>query len=226
MIRHGDAPYLECSSQGDQRFSAFYARIQARDNRTIEEIYQSSKIFDDGRTGLNWREAKGRQAINQQDCAALYSTLWDEYLKEQPSLLPVLTAASGLSDKFGQPGRCCQATELWRIRGQERARAAQAPLPLPLPPPPPRKYAPAAQSTLPAPGRDPNTPSGLTPLEAFSRLETLIRNAQERGHEQFPPSPYLDADHEYQDSLIQTVRDRLSKQPSITPASSREIERD
>ena len=38
-------------------------------------------------------------------------------LFENPGLLDVLRAASGLSDIFGQPGHCCQATELWRIRG-------------------------------------------------------------------------------------------------------------
>ena len=44
MIKHGNPPYLECSSRGDKRFSAFYARIKGK---TIEEIYQSAKIFAD-----------------------------------------------------------------------------------------------------------------------------------------------------------------------------------
>lgn len=48
MIRHGKAPFLECSSRGDKRFSAFYAFLQTGD--TIESIYQSSKMFD-GRKG-------------------------------------------------------------------------------------------------------------------------------------------------------------------------------
>lgn len=113
MIRHGIAPFLECSSKGDKRFSAFYARVNGR---SIEDQYQAAKIFADGTTGLSWRAAKGRLAVNQAECAALYSRLWDQYIAAHPELHPVLLAASGVSDIFGQPGRVCQATELWRIR--------------------------------------------------------------------------------------------------------------
>lgn len=116
MIRHGEPPFLECSSRGDRRFSAFYARIHRRGDRSIEEIYQASKVFEGGVTGLSWREAKGRKAINADVCAALYAKLWDEYILENPEYLAILRAADGLSDMFGQPGHCCQATELWRIR--------------------------------------------------------------------------------------------------------------
>ena len=113
MIRLGCAPYLECSSRGDKRFSAFYARVGGR---SIEEIYQAAKVFDDELTELTWREAKGRKAQNQTEVAALYSHLWDVYIAAHPELLDVLRAASGLSDMFGQEGHCCQAVELWRIR--------------------------------------------------------------------------------------------------------------
>jgi hypothetical protein len=116
MIKYGEPPYLECSSRGDKRFSAFYARLPRRNGMSIEELYQASKVFADGSTGLSWREAKGRKAVNADVCASFYSVLWDEYIAEQPELLSVLKAASGLSDMFGQPGHCCQATELWRIR--------------------------------------------------------------------------------------------------------------
>jgi hypothetical protein len=53
VIRFGIAPFLECSSKGDKRFSAFSARIIALDNRSIEEIYQAAKIFVDGTSNLN-----------------------------------------------------------------------------------------------------------------------------------------------------------------------------
>lgn len=115
MIRHGKAPFLECSTRGDTRFSAFHARIRGR---TIESIYQAAKVFDDGITGLGWREAKGREAVNAEDCTRLYSQLWDEYMSEHPELLELLINASGLSDLFGQRGHVCQATELWRIRNK------------------------------------------------------------------------------------------------------------
>lgn len=116
MIRHGSPPFLECSSKGDQRFSAFYAKIKKRGNQSIETLYQASKRFSDGSTGLSWRQAKGRFPVNANEVRQLYSLLWDEYIEENPHLLPVLQQASGLSDIFGKTGSCCQATELWRIR--------------------------------------------------------------------------------------------------------------
>jgi hypothetical protein len=42
--------------------------------------------------------------------------LWDQYIAENPELLEVLKAATGVSDVFGKAGSVCQATELWRIR--------------------------------------------------------------------------------------------------------------
>ena len=116
MLRHGSAPFLECSTRGDRRFSAFRARLRGRGGRSVEEVYQAAKVFADGSTGLGWREAKGRRCVNGAEVRALYAALWDEYLAENPHLLATLTAASGLSDAFGQAGHACQATELWRIR--------------------------------------------------------------------------------------------------------------
>ena len=116
MIKHGEAPYLECSSKGDKRFSAFYARIPALGNKSIEELYQAKKVFEDGSTGLSWREAKGQKAINQQECSEYYSSLWDIYMMANPDLMDILVNTTGVSDLFGQEGHCCQATELWRIR--------------------------------------------------------------------------------------------------------------
>lgn len=112
MIKYGSPPYLECSSRGDIRFSAFYAKVNGK---SIEEQYQAAKVFADGSTGLSWRQSKGRKAVNQVEVADLYSRLWDQYIAEHPELLVVLKQASGLSDMFGQAGHCCQATELWRI---------------------------------------------------------------------------------------------------------------
>ena len=117
MIRHGEAPFLECSSAGDRRFSAFYARLAGRNFQTIEEIYQASKVFRNGDTGLSIQEAKGFRPVNVKEVTALYATLWDEYMAENPNLLPIIKAATGLSDRFGRKGGVCQATELWRIRG-------------------------------------------------------------------------------------------------------------
>ena len=116
MISHGQAPFLECSSKGEKRLSAFHARIKKRGDQTIEEIYQAAKVFEDGQTGLGWREAKGRKPINFKETAELYSILWDEYINENPDLQTLILNASGVSDRFGQEGHVCQATELWRIK--------------------------------------------------------------------------------------------------------------
>jgi hypothetical protein len=113
MIRYGTAPFLECSTKGDRRFSAFGAYIGAH---TIENLYQGAKIFSDGSTGLSWRQAKGLRAVNQEAVARLYSKLWDMYIDQHPELKEVLKNATGVSDVFGQEGHVCQATELWRIK--------------------------------------------------------------------------------------------------------------
>lgn len=115
MIHIGSAPYLECSSKGDKRFSAFYARPKSLNGRSIEEAYQAMKVFVDGSTGLSWRSAKGRQAVNQEACAEAYARWWREWVDEQ-QLIDVLRGAAGLSDIFGQPGHACQAIVLWEIR--------------------------------------------------------------------------------------------------------------
>jgi hypothetical protein len=113
-VYHGKPPFLECSSAGDKRFSAFYAKLA--DGRTIEEVYQGAKRFACGSTGLSIREAKGLRPINGPEVRELYARLWDDYINEHPDLLPILQEATGLSDRFGRKGSVCQATELWRIR--------------------------------------------------------------------------------------------------------------
>jgi hypothetical protein len=115
VIRHGEAPFLECSSKGDKRFSAFYAKVNGK---SIEEQYQGFKQFADGTTNLHWKQAKGKQAINQAEANVFYSQLWDQYIAQHPELLAILKASSGVSDIFGQENHCCQATELWRIRNK------------------------------------------------------------------------------------------------------------
>lgn len=115
MIKVGKEPYLECSSKGDKRFSAMYARIKSLDNKTIEEIYQASKIFADGKTGLSVKECKGRKAINMNKVSKLYEKLWELYLKENPELIEELLKYNGYTDIFGKEGCQCQAKSIYRI---------------------------------------------------------------------------------------------------------------
>ena len=115
MLRRGTAPFLECSTRGDKRFSAFCARPSSLGGRSIEEAYQGMKRFADGTTGLNWRQAKGRNPINRAECVTAYDQWWKEYIAEN-NYLSILQSASGLSDIFGREGSVCQADVLWRIR--------------------------------------------------------------------------------------------------------------
>lgn len=115
MIKIGYAPYLECSSKGDKRFSSFYAKVNGK---SIEEQYQAAKVFADGSTNLHWKQAKGKVAVNIKECTKLYKRLWKQYLLENPELLTVLKKSTGLSDTFGQTGCNCQAIVLWELRNE------------------------------------------------------------------------------------------------------------
>ena len=112
-MKYGKPPFLECSTRGDKRFSPFYAFVNGK---SIEDQYQAAKIFEDGRTGLNWKQAKGRRAINTEECSLLYERLWKRYISEHPELLKVLKHASGLCDTFATRGSNNQAEVLWKIR--------------------------------------------------------------------------------------------------------------
>lgn len=118
MMKLGQAPYLECSTRGDRRLSAFVATPQSLGGKTIEVAYQAMKILEDGRTGLWWKEAKGKRAVNQAECSKAYDLWWLEWVRQE-NLLPILQAARGLSDMFGKAGSVCQAEVLWRIRNGE-----------------------------------------------------------------------------------------------------------
>jgi hypothetical protein len=126
VIKHGEAPYLECSSRGDRRFSAFGAHPKSLGGRSIEKAYQYMKVFEDGTTGLSIQKAKGKFSVNRAECEAAYIKWWIEWV-EQENLLPVLQAASGLSDAFGQFGHVCQATVLWNIRNGKYLQAELIP---------------------------------------------------------------------------------------------------
>ncbi len=120
MIKCGTEPFLECSSKGDKRFSAFHARIIKRNNRSIEELYQAAKVFEDETYNKHWRDAKGQIPVNIDEVRAFYSKLWDEYIDENPNLVDELLKYEGTSDIFGQEGRACQAIELFRIRNERK----------------------------------------------------------------------------------------------------------
>jgi hypothetical protein len=118
MLRYGQHPWLECSTHGEKRLSAFFARPRSLEGRSIEEAYQAAKIFADGTTNLGWKEAKGKKAVNQAEVNAFYEKWWREYMDENPELKVIVRNARGIQDKFGQRGHTCQASVLWKLRGE------------------------------------------------------------------------------------------------------------
>lgn len=123
MIRHGEPPYLDCTSFGEKRLSLYFATIDARDGRSIADLYHSAKQLANGDTGLPWEEMRWLKAANVEEITRLFSVLWQEYMFEHPELVLLIRSVPGLSDSYGTPGEVCSATELWRIRNGEKALA-------------------------------------------------------------------------------------------------------
>ena len=115
MLKFGHEPFLECSSKGDYRFSAFKARLKQYNNKSIEELYQAAKIFDGNITNQGWRYAKGKKPLNAEFCRQFYSYLWTVWFIENPKAVGYVRKFNGTSDIFGQEGRACQAEEIYKI---------------------------------------------------------------------------------------------------------------
>ncbi len=114
------AKVLECSSQGDTRFSAMYAEVKLfGKTQTIEQWYQFSKRFGDMVPG-RFRDAKGKRPshieINgeryaQRYLTAWYKLLWLLYLDRNPDLVAFASKYDRFTDKFRPRNRHanCQA---------------------------------------------------------------------------------------------------------------------
>jgi hypothetical protein len=104
-VKRGE-PYYECSSKGDKRYSAIYARLKKYDNKSIEEIYQLDIKGYRGKVG-HWKEAKGKPPLNNKtmdDLFQEYVKLWEEYFKENPELLEEIKIKAidkTITDMFG-----------------------------------------------------------------------------------------------------------------------------
>lgn len=106
--------YLECSSKGDKRFSAFYAKVSFYGMvDSIEHIYQSVKRDVNGN-----RVGKGRKVnyivingieLNPKYLTPLYKLLWVKYLDNNKELVEYAKDYDIFTDSFR--GRCinCQA---------------------------------------------------------------------------------------------------------------------
>lgn len=117
---------LECSSKGDTRFSAFYAKIKIFGKYdSIENHYQLSKRFGE-EIPKTWRDAKGKIPthlhINGKDIdieytVAWYDLLWVAYFKENPYLITVINKYDKFNDTFkGKKSIVCQADSIKKFK--------------------------------------------------------------------------------------------------------------
>jgi hypothetical protein len=105
---------LECSSAGDKRYSAFYAKVIFNGvYDTIENHYQKVKRGKDG-TNVKKGEKVSYFIINTKrfeptELTAYYRLLWYTYLKQNPELVAYAKQFDTFTDKFR--GKCinCQA---------------------------------------------------------------------------------------------------------------------
>lgn len=99
----------ECSSVGDKRFSAFYARLA--DGRSIEEHYQV-----DVKGYPTMAAGKGRAPVNRvSDLFGEYLKLWQQFFQINPTLL------DELKELVGAHGNCFSDTFATTQINQARA---------------------------------------------------------------------------------------------------------
>lgn len=126
---------LECSSLGDCRFSALYAKVTIRgETKTIEEWWQMSKNWE--RLGVpikpkNWRESKKMKYSSANTVASFtvldkiipsrlgsdwYSLLWALYFQQNQHLLEVISHYKRFHDVFKtKDTMVCQADVIAKI---------------------------------------------------------------------------------------------------------------
>jgi hypothetical protein len=111
---------LECSSKGDKRFSAFYAKVTMWGKTdSIENHYQLCKRFNDYKP-VTWKDAKGKQPthieLNRKQyelkyLSQWYKLLWLRYLDLNPDLVDYARRYDDFNDMFKGKGKSinCQA---------------------------------------------------------------------------------------------------------------------
>lgn len=110
---------LECSSKGDKRFSAFYAKIKIGDSYlSIENHYQLSKRFGHSPVPKSWKDSKGKEPTHficmgkvcpVEYLSMYYKLLWYKYLTENPQLVLYASKFNTFTDMFEGKSINCQA---------------------------------------------------------------------------------------------------------------------
>jgi hypothetical protein len=105
---------LECSSAGDKRYSAFYAKVIFNGvYDTIENHYQKVKRGKDGASVKKGEKVSyfiiNTKRFEPTDLTAYYRLLWYSYFKQNPELVEYAKQFDTFTDKFR--GHCinCQA---------------------------------------------------------------------------------------------------------------------
>ena len=98
---------LECSSRGDRRFSALFAKVTIKGKeKSIEEWYQEAKRTPEGK-----KAGKGKpfsyiidpftgDKLPAKDAADLYRGLWITYLSKNPDLVEYAAQFDEFTDRF------------------------------------------------------------------------------------------------------------------------------
>ena len=115
---------LECSSKGDKRFSAFYAKVNVGGKvDSIENHYQLAKRFGSSPPPTHWKQCKGRKPTHfvvngkryeLEDLGRFYDMLWWRYLDVHPELVEFLSQYDKFNDCFAKPGCNNQAESIAR----------------------------------------------------------------------------------------------------------------
>lgn len=113
---------LECSSKGDKRFSALFAKIRLFGvENSIENHYQLAKRFNDSEEPKNFDDAKGKKAdyfhVHGSDYdielfPKFYHMMWLIYLDKRPELVEFLKQFDEFTDMFKGKSSVCQADSI------------------------------------------------------------------------------------------------------------------
>lgn len=112
---------LECSSKGDKRFSAFYAKVKIFGKYdSIENHYQLCKRIGDFMPKI-WRDVKGKAPTHfhldgfdydLRYLSSFYDLLWVSYLDKNPDLVEYAKEFDDFNDIFKGKSKNCQADSI------------------------------------------------------------------------------------------------------------------
>lgn len=105
---------LECSSKGDKRFSAFYAKVTVNGKlNSIENHYQNCKLTNDLVSCMKGQKVDliyiNGKKLNPKFLTPFYKLLWVKYLDQNPDLVAYAKQFDTFSDMFRGKSINCQA---------------------------------------------------------------------------------------------------------------------